>query len=179
MGYRTSIARYVAKWGIALICLSKIKYQGGVSHHFGGMLNSLKKYRAIWGIAQRCPTYQLHFPPKRWKWGPQNPKSGWAGKFRKIQVFCRISTETLGPGNSGKFISGTPFWHFGEIFRGKWKWLKLICWAGVRYRSDSITISRDMGPLRTHGQYLCKTPRSLDESCMRQALGLFSRWACD
>ena len=29
---------------------------------------------------------------------PQNPKSGWAGKFREIQVFCRISTETLNSG---------------------------------------------------------------------------------
>ena len=33
------------------MCLCKIKYWGGVSHHFGGVLTSLKKYRAIWGIA--------------------------------------------------------------------------------------------------------------------------------
>ena len=51
MGYRTIIARYVAKWGIAQMCLCKTKYQGGVSHHFGGVLASLKKYRAIWDIA--------------------------------------------------------------------------------------------------------------------------------
>ena len=30
--------------------------------------------------------------------------TGWAGKFQEIQVFCRISTETLAPGNSGKFL---------------------------------------------------------------------------
>ena len=29
LGYRTSIARYVAKWGIALICLCKRRHQGG------------------------------------------------------------------------------------------------------------------------------------------------------
>ena len=36
MGYRTIIARYVAKWGIAQMCLCETKYQGRVSHHFGG-----------------------------------------------------------------------------------------------------------------------------------------------
>ena len=29
VGYRTIIARYVAKWGIAQMCLCEIKYQGG------------------------------------------------------------------------------------------------------------------------------------------------------
>ena len=29
MGYRTIIARYVAKWGIAQMCLCETKYQGG------------------------------------------------------------------------------------------------------------------------------------------------------
>ena len=27
----------------------KLSTKGGVSHHFGGVLTSLKKYRAIWG----------------------------------------------------------------------------------------------------------------------------------
>ena len=58
MGYRTIIARYVAKWGIAQMCLCKTKYQVGVSHHFGGLLNSLKKYRAIWGIAAIVSQYR-------------------------------------------------------------------------------------------------------------------------
>ena len=58
MGYRTVIARYVAKWGIARMCLCKIKYQGGVSHHFGGVLTSLKNYRAIWGIAAIVSQYR-------------------------------------------------------------------------------------------------------------------------
>ena len=34
------------------VCV-KIKYQGGVSHHFGGVLTCLRKYRAIRGI-QYC-----------------------------------------------------------------------------------------------------------------------------
>ena len=42
-GYRTIIARYVAKWGIAQMCLCETKYQGGVTHHFGGVQTSLKK----------------------------------------------------------------------------------------------------------------------------------------
>ena len=74
---------------------------------------------------QRCPTYQLHFSPKRRQWGPQNPKSGWAGKFREIQGFCRISTETLDPGNSGKFILGTPFLAIWGDFPGEMRMAKV------------------------------------------------------
>ena len=48
-GIRTIIARYVAKWGIAEMCLCESKYQGGVSHHFGGAPTSLKKYRRDMG----------------------------------------------------------------------------------------------------------------------------------
>ena len=36
MGYRTSIARYAAKWGIALMCLCETKYQGGGIAPFWG-----------------------------------------------------------------------------------------------------------------------------------------------
>ena len=39
VGYRTIIARYVAKGGIAQMCLCETKYQGGVSHHFWGAAN--------------------------------------------------------------------------------------------------------------------------------------------
>ena len=58
MGNRTLIARYVAKWGIAQMRLCQTKYQGGVSHHFEGVLVSLKKYRAIWGIAALVSQYR-------------------------------------------------------------------------------------------------------------------------
>ena len=44
VGYRTIIARYVATWGIAQMCLCETKYQGGgVSHHFWAVQTSLKK----------------------------------------------------------------------------------------------------------------------------------------
>ena len=33
----------------------KLSTKGGVSHHFGGVRTSLKKYRAIWGIAFPFP----------------------------------------------------------------------------------------------------------------------------
>ena len=45
------LVRYVAKWGIAQMCLCRTKYQGEASHHFEGVVTSLKRYRAIWGIA--------------------------------------------------------------------------------------------------------------------------------
>ena len=51
-------ARYVAKWGIAQMCLCESKYQRGVSHHFGGVLISLRKYHAIWGIAAIVSQYR-------------------------------------------------------------------------------------------------------------------------
>ena len=55
VGHGTNIARHVAKWGMAQMCLWETKYQGsggggGVSHHFGRVLTSLTKYHAIWGI---------------------------------------------------------------------------------------------------------------------------------
>ena len=63
-------------------------------------------------INQRCPTYQLHFPPKRCKWGSQNPKSGWAGKFRKSQVSVEFPQKP-----SVCVIPGSSFWgpHFGIL----------------------------------------------------------------
>ena len=35
LGYRASIARYVAEWGIALICLCRTKHKGGYSTPLG------------------------------------------------------------------------------------------------------------------------------------------------
>ena len=43
MGYRTIIARYVAKWGIAQMCLCETKYQGGGILPFWGSANLLEK----------------------------------------------------------------------------------------------------------------------------------------
>ena len=58
VGYRAIIARYVAKGRIAQMCLCETKYEGGVSHHSGELLTSLKKYRAIWGIAAIVSQYR-------------------------------------------------------------------------------------------------------------------------
>ena len=58
MGYRTIIARCVAKCGIAQMCLCETKYQGGVPHHVWWVLTSFKKYRAIWGIAAIVSQYR-------------------------------------------------------------------------------------------------------------------------
>ena len=42
-GVSPVIAGYVAKWGIAQMCLCETKYQGGVSHQFWGAANLLEK----------------------------------------------------------------------------------------------------------------------------------------
>ena len=43
VGYRTIIARYVAKWGIAQMCLCETKYQGGGIAPFWGSANLPEK----------------------------------------------------------------------------------------------------------------------------------------
>ena len=43
VAYRTNIARYVAKWGIAQMCLCKIMYQGGGIAPFWGSANLPEK----------------------------------------------------------------------------------------------------------------------------------------
>ena len=60
VGYRTIIARYVAKWGIAQMCLRKIKSQGGggIAPFWGSANLPEKKYRAIWGIAAIVSQYR-------------------------------------------------------------------------------------------------------------------------
>ena len=43
VGYRTIIARYVAKWGIAQLCLCETKYQRGGIAPFRGSANIPEK----------------------------------------------------------------------------------------------------------------------------------------
>ena len=60
MGHRTiNIARYVAKWAVSHrgACV-KVSSEGGVSQHFGGVLTSLRKYRAMWGITAIVSQYR-------------------------------------------------------------------------------------------------------------------------
>ena len=58
VGYRTNIARYVAKRGIAGCACVKLSTKGGVSHHLWELLVSLIKYLAIWGIAAIVSQYR-------------------------------------------------------------------------------------------------------------------------
>ena len=52
-GCIAQLSRDVAKRCIAQMCLCETKHQeGGVSHHFGELVTSLKKYREIW-VSQR------------------------------------------------------------------------------------------------------------------------------
>ena len=50
MGCRTIIARYVAKWGIAQMCLCRTKYQGGVSHKRAGQIQESPYPKNILGL---------------------------------------------------------------------------------------------------------------------------------
>ena len=52
VGYRTIIARYVAKWGIAQMCLCEIKYKGGYRTILGERQPPLKSI-ARYGVSQR------------------------------------------------------------------------------------------------------------------------------
>ena len=92
MGYRTIIARYVAKWGIAQMCLCDIKYRGGVSHHFGGVLTSLRKYRAIWGIAA-IVMGPLSCELGQWRFGighdPMCSDIGQSGLAQPLKTICK------------------------------------------------------------------------------------------
>ena len=68
--------------------------------------------------ASALPNISTTFPPQTLQMGIPKSEIGMGREIPGKSGFCRISTETLGPGNSGKFILGTPFWHFG-IFWGR------------------------------------------------------------
>ena len=110
-------------------------------------------------MIQRCPTYQLHFPPKRWKWGPQNPKSGPgnSGKFRVSAEFPQKPLVRVIPGNS---FWGPHFWRFGGFSGGNengqsWYvghgWVMMILGA-LAYREVSFKLldmlSSEVGDLK-------------------------------
>ena len=67
MGYRAIIARFFAQWGIAQRCVCvcvklSIKWSG-YRTTLGGVPTSLKRYRAIWGIAAIVSQLGGHFSP--------------------------------------------------------------------------------------------------------------------
>ena len=82
------------------------------------------------------PNISTSFPPKTLKMGPQSVEIGVAGKFREIQGLWRISTENPDPGNSGKFILGTPFCCFGGDFLGEMRMAKVDMLGRSRRRTN-------------------------------------------
>ena len=103
-GYRTIIARYVAKWGITQMCLCETNYHGGVSHQFGGALTSLKKYRAIWGIRSDSIAVSRDMGPLRSRsdrkraqcTGKQSSRAVWSS-FNKEGMSHLCDTTVAGP----------------------------------------------------------------------------------
>ena len=91
LGYRTSIARYVAKWGIALICLCKKKApKGGIAPCWGiaGMAEEVSRDR---GYRSDSIAVSRDMGPLRPK--SEGPKGGRrkGGRGRKLShfSFCR------------------------------------------------------------------------------------------
>ena len=86
IGYRTAIARNVAKWVSHRCACAKRSAKGGlgvVSHQSGGAQTSLKRYRAIWGLAAIVSQY-------RTTWGHEACKQ--RGVLQGVGVgdaFCR------------------------------------------------------------------------------------------
>ena len=97
------------------MCLCQTKYQGGVSHHFGGVTTSLKKYRAIWGIAaivsrdNFCLSAAAQLPSPRGQfgkrrncpllWGRGNLGGILRGNFGEGNCESKIARETIGSQN--------------------------------------------------------------------------------
>ena len=89
MGCRRVIARYLAKYGIARMCLFETKYEDGVPHHFGGVPTSLKIHRTIWGITAIVSQYRANMGPlslsifRGLHTDNRDHRSGLLGKIRK------------------------------------------------------------------------------------------------
>ena len=83
------------------------------------MGNEIKKAQFFNCYGSALPNISTSFPPKTLKMGTPKSEIGMGQEIPEIQGFCRISTETLGLGNSGKFILGTPFLAIWGDFLGK------------------------------------------------------------
>ena len=100
---------------------------GGITHkeHF---LEDLRMKSAIFE-KQNCFSAAQHInfisPQNAENGDPKIRNRDGAGKFREIQVLWRISTETLGPGNSGKFFFGDPILVFWGDFLGEMRMAKV------------------------------------------------------
>ena len=128
----------LCKMGIAAMCLCETKYNGGLSHHFGGVLASLRKHRATLR-AQRSQKKNLD-------WNCQS------------RLKISIALEMFNPGpsefptKSRGLVGGSL-----ENFNVDWRFQSLRAilnfpifgpLGNMEYRSDSIAVSLDMGPLR-------------------------------
>ena len=72
-------------------------------------------------ISHRCPTYQLHLPPKTQFGDPKNPLQGNAGKFREIQGFL-LKTTAMPRKTPIQGISGNSFWGSRTGILGWFSW---------------------------------------------------------
>ena len=100
------IARCVAKWGIAQMCLCEtIVPRGGVSHHLGGVQNSFKNYQrdmryrsdsiaASRDMGPLSPSLSILYIPNLPSVDPPNPqdrKSGYPYKWSTCYGGCTVN----------------------------------------------------------------------------------------
>ena len=113
VGYRTIIAQYVAKWGIAQMGLCETKYQGGVPHHFGGAANLPGKVSRDMGYRSDSITISRDM-------GPLSPKASFPDFWQatkeylnqrgtKIRVFLVLFCALFLPPFSPHFPPSFPF----------------------------------------------------------------------
>ena len=126
-GYRAIIARYVAKWGIAQVCLCETKNQGGASHHFSEDFSLLVAFLLV-----------------TFSWLFRGPLLSRKTVFEPFSLLFRCFFRGFFP-VLGKFYAYSP-WNSLLNFGGVLTSLKKIS-RDLGYRSDSVAIPRDMGPL--------------------------------
>ena len=106
--HRTSISL----WGIAQMCLCETKCQGGVSHHFGGVLTSLTRYCAKLGYRSNSIAISRDLRPRRW------PSSSYSGcTFDLLRSFAFLDSSRNQMATTG-WLPSVGKWSFQ--MRTKW-----------------------------------------------------------
>ena len=118
VGYRTIIARYVAKWGIAQMCLCETsRAKGGYRMHFGGVLTLPEKVSRDMGYRSDSIAVSRDMGPLRSLETQPSGPSFTSDKTARILDHIKFTDcYTIGS-FSGLFDSKRPFlgrWEMGD-----------------------------------------------------------------
>ena len=119
VGYRTILARYVAKWGIAQMCLCETKYHRGYIAPFWGSANLPEKASRDMGYRSDSIAVSRDMGPL--PKGPFRTKIPYGTQFRSVFQERKISPKrkffgTDAPRTSGGHLRGYP----GPKLRSGW-----------------------------------------------------------